>query len=224
MAVAPRNGSQEPGPPHKRAGRPPILSLDRIVDAGVELGLDQLSVVAVAQHLGVGGSSLYRHIGGADDLAERVAERVIQSFEPPDLTDADLKTGLTAFGWAIHEFVERNPGFSGHVDRLGPPPTMRAHIETLTDEVHRLGLERPKAALALADIASFADGGWWPGNPTDLALDPHWDPVPELAESMRTVSPGEYFRWLLDLHIDGLLRALDADDLPWSRRELRRSV
>lgn len=74
-------------------GRPPTLSLDRIVAAAVEVadelalteGLDGLSMRCIAQHLGVGTMSLYRYVPGKSELLDLMLDHVVEVPEPdPD--------------------------------------------------------------------------------------------------------------------------------------------
>ncbi|TMR06428.1 TetR/AcrR family transcriptional regulator [Actinomadura soli] len=67
-------------------GRPPGLTLDRIVAAAVEVaddlalaeGLEALSMRRVATHLGVGTMSLYRYVPGKSELLDLMLDRVIE--------------------------------------------------------------------------------------------------------------------------------------------------
>ncbi|MFI2364492.1 TetR/AcrR family transcriptional regulator [Promicromonospora sp. NPDC019610] len=62
-------------------GRKPGLGLDQIVAAGVaaadEGGLDNLSMRRVADRLGVGAMSLYRHVRGKAELLDLMVDRVL---------------------------------------------------------------------------------------------------------------------------------------------------
>ena len=50
--------------PHRKAGRPPRISRAMIAEAANELGLDGLTLKAVADHLGVTVAALYHHVAG----------------------------------------------------------------------------------------------------------------------------------------------------------------
>jgi AcrR family transcriptional regulator len=66
-------------------GRPPALSLDRIVAAAVEVadelarteGLEALSMRSIATRLGVGTMSLYRYVPGKAELLDLMLDHVI---------------------------------------------------------------------------------------------------------------------------------------------------
>ena len=55
-------------------GRPPRISRQMIAEAAHELGLDGLTLRAVADHLDVSIAALYHHVSGKDDLMRLAAE------------------------------------------------------------------------------------------------------------------------------------------------------
>ncbi|TDD37282.1 TetR/AcrR family transcriptional regulator [Actinomadura sp. KC06] len=67
-------------------GRPPGLSLDRIVTAAVEVadelaltdGIEAMSMRCIATHLGVGTMTLYRYVPGKSELLDLMLDRVIE--------------------------------------------------------------------------------------------------------------------------------------------------
>lgn len=59
----------------KIIGRPRILSLDAVLDAALELGVDKVSMKGLAERLGVAVGTLYRYVAGRDELLQRVAVR-----------------------------------------------------------------------------------------------------------------------------------------------------
>lgn len=58
------------------------LNTEAVLDAAMVLvdrnGVDQLTLAAVADHVGVRSPSLYRHVASLDDLHERLATRAVQ--------------------------------------------------------------------------------------------------------------------------------------------------
>jgi TetR/AcrR family tetracycline transcriptional repressor len=83
------NRRQAAGSTARPAGRVPrhTLSRPRIIDAALALidaeGLDQVTMPRLAERLGVGTMSLYRHVQDKDDLIDGVAERVLSGVEVP---------------------------------------------------------------------------------------------------------------------------------------------
>lgn len=68
-----------------KPGPKPRLSREVIVDAAVELGVEHLSVAAVAASLGVAQGSLYRYVEGLEDLARAGVEQVFARTPLPAL-------------------------------------------------------------------------------------------------------------------------------------------
>ncbi|WUH98295.1 TetR/AcrR family transcriptional regulator [Spirillospora sp. NBC_00431] len=87
-------------------GRPPGLSLDRIVAAAVEVadglalaeGIEALSMRRVATRLGVGTMSLYRYVPGKSELLDLMLDRVIEALESELDQDAERETEA-GHGW-----------------------------------------------------------------------------------------------------------------------------
>src|SRR4051794_21061960 len=77
------------GAPGRRSGRVPRNTLSRagIVDAALALidaeGLEAVTMPKLAERLGVGTMSLYRHVSDKDDLIDAAAERVMSDVEVP---------------------------------------------------------------------------------------------------------------------------------------------
>jgi AcrR family transcriptional regulator len=68
---------------HRKAGRPPRISRAMIAEAAHELGLDGLTLKAVADHLGVSVAALYHHVSGKDDLLRIAAEESTRAIPLP---------------------------------------------------------------------------------------------------------------------------------------------
>ena len=75
-------------PPPRTRGPKQRLTLDQVVHAAIEvaatLGVDELSMRKVAQHLGVGAMSLYTYVPGKDELFELMIDRAWADRRPAD--------------------------------------------------------------------------------------------------------------------------------------------
>jgi len=70
-------GPTQSGATGKRAvGRPRRLTLDAIIDAACQVGIERLELASVAQILNTGVATLYGYIKGRDHLLELVADRL----------------------------------------------------------------------------------------------------------------------------------------------------
>ncbi len=60
----------------RSVGRPPRFTLEQVVEAACELGLDNVDMGAVARKLGVGIATLYGYVEGRDHLVRLTAQRL----------------------------------------------------------------------------------------------------------------------------------------------------
>ncbi len=67
----------------RKAGRPPRISRAMIAEAAHELGLEGLTLKAVADHLGVSVAALYHHVSGKEDLMRVAAEHSTRAVPLP---------------------------------------------------------------------------------------------------------------------------------------------
>ena len=89
----------------RRVGRPAQISRQAIAEAAQEVGLANLTLKAVADHLGVSVAGLYHHIRGKDDLLQLAAEA-----SPPE-ADVPLDHGQHWAVWLAEWAVTSYQGF-----------------------------------------------------------------------------------------------------------------
>ena len=91
----------------RRRGRPPRISRDDIVDAACELGIENLTMAAVAERLGVTHQSLYGWVQDRDELIDLVSDRLIRRLEikPPD-DPADWRDSLRSYANGLRRLAE----------------------------------------------------------------------------------------------------------------------
>ncbi|MDN5914980.1 MAG: TetR/AcrR family transcriptional regulator [Pseudonocardia sp.] len=70
--------------PGNRPGPKPRLTRDEIVDAAVEVGVERLSVAAVAARLGVAPGTLYRYVDGLEEIAAAAVAAIFARTPLPD--------------------------------------------------------------------------------------------------------------------------------------------
>jgi AcrR family transcriptional regulator len=113
----------EPAPP--RVGRPPRVQAPDIIAAAIEIGLDKVTLKQVADKLGVGIATLYRHVRNRDELVRLAAFRVALTSRLPrrDAGPAGHWTAI-AIGYAqtLFESFAREPQLVYELlrGRLGP--------------------------------------------------------------------------------------------------------
>jgi AcrR family transcriptional regulator len=99
-------------------GRVPrnTLSRARIVEAALALvdaeGLEALTMPRLAEDLGVGTMSLYRHIEGKDDLLEAVAAHVLNDVVVPPGDPGDWEGRVVGFLRALRGQALRHPALA----------------------------------------------------------------------------------------------------------------
>jgi AcrR family transcriptional regulator len=110
---------QEGAPPRRSSG----LSRDRIVTAAIELadgdGLGALSMARLAERLGCGTMSLYRHVANKDELLVFMLSAA--PGPPPAVTDpANWRLALTDWADGLWEAYHRHPWVLNAAS-AGPP-------------------------------------------------------------------------------------------------------
>lgn len=96
--------------PRPGRGRPRTITRERVADAGIALGLTQLTVIGLATALGVTQMALYKRFGGLEELRSLVAEEAFLRWPLPDPEkDADLRVYLHRFSLSLWHLVQQNP-------------------------------------------------------------------------------------------------------------------
>lgn len=143
----------------RAGGRPPLIAVADIVEAGRELGMRRLSVNAVAARLGVSATALYRHIGGRWELERLVGESLLAELELVDDPDETIAEHLLSFGVQLHRYALDHPGLAAYLQLLFPRGESGARL--LADEVSllgRRGYTAETAALLSSSVAVLAIG------------------------------------------------------------------
>ncbi len=89
-------------PAARRRGRPPRISPELIVDAAVELGIDNLTMQALATRLGVTTPALYTHVSGRDEVVDLVAQALRHRVREFAADTDDWRVWLRAFAHLVH--------------------------------------------------------------------------------------------------------------------------
>jgi len=151
--VAAAGPGQEPAtrtasvPRRRRAREPDELTVERIVQAAVEVadteGLAALSLRRVAAELDVATMTLYRHVAGKDELVLLMAEAVFAEDALPEPPPPGWRARLELIArlqWSIHR---RHPWLVQvmSLTRPKPAPNAMAHTEWALRAVDGLGLD-----------------------------------------------------------------------------------
>ncbi|MEZ5263050.1 MAG: helix-turn-helix domain-containing protein [Acidimicrobiales bacterium] len=110
---------------HRRAiGRPRSIDREKIVAAAHRLGLEKLTMRAVAAELGVTTQALYNHIGGRRELLVLLANDYSELFELDlDEETATWRGWLTEFARSLRTICAPIPAWRPRWSpRARPPP------------------------------------------------------------------------------------------------------
>ncbi|CAK7055023.1 TetR/AcrR family transcriptional regulator [Kerstersia gyiorum] len=148
---------QVPEQPATR-GRPRTITRERIADAGIEIGLPNITFVGVAAAMGVSHMALYKHVPSLEELKRLVAEEVFSRWQIPVPRDDNrdgLNEYLTVFSASVRGFVKAHPGVTPYViRRLAATPPMLAKIDGHQRHIAEVyGITKEQARWLLATVA-----------------------------------------------------------------------
>jgi AcrR family transcriptional regulator len=143
----------------RRAGRPPRIDRAAIAHAVGEIPVDELSVRAVADRLGVSVAALYYHVSGREELTLLAAEQSIDRIPLP--ADRDQHWAVWLYEWA--EYARRAFGsdptlLSRFIDGGIGLDRMVDHVETALALCVRNGFTEQEALDAYNLVSGVALG------------------------------------------------------------------
>ncbi|MEM7100025.1 MAG: TetR/AcrR family transcriptional regulator C-terminal domain-containing protein [Pseudomonadota bacterium] len=114
-------------------GRPQLIDTQKIVSAALELGVDNLSMHAVARKLGVSTTALYRYVASKDVLLDECMNYFCGKIELPD-DNLPWQTYMAGVGNAFRKALITTPGASSYGVKIGPttPAAFRIIEASLT--------------------------------------------------------------------------------------------
>lgn len=139
-------------------GRPRTITRERIADAGIEIGLSNITFVGVAAALGVSHMALYKHVPSLEELKHLVAEEIFSRWQIPQAqTDASggLQDYLIVFAASVQQFVKAHPGVTPYViRRLAATQSMLDKIAGHQSHIAQAyGIPMEQARWLLATVA-----------------------------------------------------------------------
>lgn len=142
-------------------GRPPSITRERIANAGIAIGLSDITFVGVAAALGVSHMALYKHVPSLEELKHLVAEEIFSRWQIPRSDGSDeLRAYLSLFSASVLQFVKAHPGVTPYViRRLAATPSMLEKIsehQRHIAEVYGLTLEQSRWLLATVAFHGMA--------------------------------------------------------------------
>jgi len=111
----------------RRGGRPQVIDEARIVDAAIEIGIDSLSMSAVARLLGVSTTALYRYVSSREALLDLCMDSFCERVELPE-EDAHWRDYLADLSRSFRSVLHTMPGTAQYAFKLGPSTMSALHI------------------------------------------------------------------------------------------------
>jgi AcrR family transcriptional regulator len=147
--------SRTPG----RVGRPPRIDRTAIAEAVLEIGLDGISMKAVADHLGVSVAGLYHHVRNRRELLVLAAEYSMAQVPAPEDRGQHWDEWLRE--WARHvytSFVEEPEVLSQFLSGALKWEAMVDVIDSVIRVLGRAGFDPAEALAAFDTVALYAVG------------------------------------------------------------------
>ena len=142
-----------------RVGRPPRISRQMIAQAAHELGLDGLTLRAVADHLDVSIAALYHHVSGKDDLMRLAAEYAAGKVPLPE--DRGQHWALWLLEWARYNrdvFLAQPGLLAQYLEGAISAESIAGNLDTILGVLVRQGFTVTEANAAYDLVTSCAIG------------------------------------------------------------------
>ena len=142
-----------------RVGRPPRINRPMIAQAAHELGLEGLTLKAVAQHLDVSIAALYHHVASKDDLMRLAAE--YSATKVPLPVDRGQHWAQWLYEWAAYNrdvFLAQPGLLAQFLDGAIPHEVIAERVDVILGVLMRGGFTTLEANGAYELITSCAIG------------------------------------------------------------------
>lgn len=148
-------------PVSRRAGRPPRLTLDRVVRGAIDLvdeaGLDALSMPRLAKRLGVGTMTLYGYVANKQGLLDGMAAALLSGIAP--VGEGPWEARLCDYLRRFRRVALAHPALAALLATGGTTiPTVGDHLEVMRAAMEESGLDAEVAARTLNAALCFTLG------------------------------------------------------------------
>ncbi len=200
----------------RSAGRPRSLTMPRIIDAAIELGLRELNMKSLAAALGVNVVTLYRHVGSRDQLMQIATAHLMRERRLQGEGADHWAEFVFQYAGNLFELFRKEPGLITELinGNLHPDAEMDL-LEEFLQTMSSYGFSYEEGALLHRSIGAITlgsavgaigvqvtleQGRSW-GEEVDATLtgrDP--DELPAVRQIMRTLVEYDVPQWLHILH------------------------
>ncbi|QNG21575.1 TetR/AcrR family transcriptional regulator [Rhodococcus triatomae] len=136
--------------------------MERIVGAAVDLadreGMDAVSMRKVAEELGSGTMSLYRHVPTKDALVVAMVDAVTEEYAYPDSPEPNWRESLQILGRRDWDMYAAHPWMAEATTKPVASPAMVRSMEWALDAIAELELPLEDAASAILTVSTYVQG------------------------------------------------------------------
>lgn len=137
-------------------GRPRSIDREKIIAAAHLIGATNLTMRAIADHLGVTTQALYNHIGGRRELLTLMANDHHDLFSV-DAEEESWQRILVAFGLRMRDHLARHPGLAAAVVTRGPTsPTALQFLDHAVGLMAAEGFDEQDALRGFRSVLEMA--------------------------------------------------------------------
>ena len=223
MTEKPLLAEKTAAPGRRGVGRPRQLSLEQILSAAGTIGLNDLTLQAVADVLHVTTPALYRHVQNREDLIAKFAAAATCSIPVPLHAGESWRVWAERYGHALLALYSQAPGMADYSVRRTPSsaPVLERH-ETSIRAARESGYDEVGALYATRAVIEFVSGwvarterrgamqrehGVHPDDEFRAAVEHVGEDYPRLLGALRAAPPLgslERFEFTLQALLDGL--------------------
>lgn len=190
------------------------MTTEAVLAVAHELGLENLSVAAVADRLRVARVSVHRFVGSREDLETLLGEDIIDS--SPQVVDEgeSVEEYLLKVARALQQLIRDHPGLATYYARGFPRSERSARrMEASVQALMRRGLPAGPAARLVSSVATIAISStqyhvardaYWNGERPGVALDP--GEFPAITASHQADAWEDWQEWTLRSAVRGMIR------------------
>lgn len=152
-----RPRSEEAGPgKRRRRGRPPAIDRERIVAAARSLGVQGLTMQAVADALGVSDAALYHHFRSREALISAVVDGTVLEAPFPEDRGQDWRSWMAEFAESMRRVLVEHPGSAGFAASSGPTsPEQVRLVARAIGVLTRSGFDEREAAMIYSLVTNY---------------------------------------------------------------------
>ncbi len=139
-----------------RGGRPPRISREEVIAAGLEVGLANLTFRAVAEKLGVSVQALYKYVADRDELVAVIGEEILESYTSPVDDGRPWAEWIFDVALGLKELLTSSPGFAQvAITRGHAMPALLHAYEVQLQVATRSGFDLTTAMWASRSVNEF---------------------------------------------------------------------